>query len=782
MGDRADVFLSYRRKDADHAVPLVEALKRRGLVVWWDRDDIDDAARISRAIAKGVAKARTLVAWYSKDYPRSRPCQWELAAAWMAAAHEPASRRVLVVNPEADTRHIQPEALADRQALDARLGPDALAERIAAVLDEVSERTLGEIHPLAAPLWHGARRLGSNRFVGRVPDLWKVHSGLTAASSVMITDAAPGTELVQVRGLGGIGKSLLAEEYALRFGPAHPGGVFWLNAAAGGRDPQVTAIAKGLGAIRDETDMAVVEGRLRRHLADQPPYLWVVDDLPPGAEVAVLLQWIAPTPNGRGLITTRGATLDGTGTVVPLGVLEPDEALQLLAKHKRPDGPREEAFAAEVVTLLGNHALAVDVAGAAVRKMGYEAFRDALRDPDDDALDLAKELAPQLPNDHEKSIAATLLSSVRRLDDDARRVLRLASILAPAPIPRRLVSDVFERLLGEKPGRRTALIAVDAAEKESLLEDSDQDVLVHALVSRTMRFHDPADQSLRHAAIAAVTAVMPGVADIREHAALQDWVAHARVLSEGAEDIKTATLLGWVGRHDFERGEYSIAEAGYRREQTVRARLAGEEHPETLTAMNNLALTLKARGDFGAARVLQELALAVHRRVLGDEHYETLTVMNNLALTRRAQGDFGAAREIQEHVLEVCRRVLGEEHSDTLATMGNLAETLRSEGDFTGARRLQEQALAIFHRLLGGEHPRTLTLMNNLAETLRSEGNLDGARKLQEGVLASRGRVLGEEHPDTLMSMNNLAGTLGAQGDLSGARGLQEQVLTITRR
>ncbi|MBF0394880.1 MAG: tetratricopeptide repeat protein, partial [Alphaproteobacteria bacterium] len=644
MGDRADVFLSYRRKDADHAVPLVEALKRRGLVVWWDRSDIDDAAPISRAIAEGVAKARTLVAWYSKDYPRSRPCQWELAAAWMAAAHEPASRRVLVVNPEADARHIQPEALADRQALDARLGPDALAERIAAVLDEVSQRTLGEIHPLAAPLWHGARRLGSNRFVGRVPDLWRVHSGLTVADSVMITDAAPGTELVQVRGLAGIGKSLLAEEYALRFGPAHPGGVFWLNAAAGGRDPQVTAIAKGLGAIRDETDMAVVEGRLRRHLADQPPYLWVVDDLPPGAEVAVLRQWIAPTPNGRSLITTRGATLDGTGTIVPLGVLEPDEALQLLAKHKRPDGPREKAFAAEIVTLLGAHALAVDVAGAAVRKMGYAAFLDALRDPDDDALDLAKELAPQLPNDHETSIAATLLSSVRRLDDDARRVLRLASILAPAPIPRRLVSDVFERLLGEKPGRRTALTAVDAAEKESLLEDSDQDILVHALVSRTMRFHDPADEALRLAAIAAVAAVMPGVADIREHAALQDWVAHARVLSEGADDLEAADLLGWVARYDRERGAYRAAEARYRRQMGIRERFLGTEHPDTLTAMNNLAGTLWAQGDLAGARAFEEQVLSVRRRVLGEEHPATLTSMNNLAGTLGAQGDLAGAR------------------------------------------------------------------------------------------------------------------------------------------
>ena len=38
-----------------------------------------------------------------------------------------------------------------------------------------------------------------------------------------------------VSGLGGIGKSLLVEEYTLRFGTAFPGGVFWLRAF--GNDP-----------------------------------------------------------------------------------------------------------------------------------------------------------------------------------------------------------------------------------------------------------------------------------------------------------------------------------------------------------------------------------------------------------------------------------------------------------------------------------------------------------------------------------------------------------------
>jgi hypothetical protein len=48
-------------------------------------------------------------------------------------------------------------------------------------------------------------------------------------------------------------------------------------------------------------------------------------------------------------------------------------------------------------------------------------------------------------------------------------------------------------------------------------------------------------------------------------------------------------------------------------------------------AMKNLATTRYVQGDLVGARNLQEQVLAVSRRVLGEEHPDTLTAMNNLA-------------------------------------------------------------------------------------------------------------------------------------------------------
>ena len=90
---------------------------------------------------------------------------------------------------------------------------------------------LADIQPLTAPNWYGMTPVGSTRFVGRLKEMWEVHSLLHQGDVTPITGAAAATGGIgQVQGLGGVGKTLLAEEYALHFGAAYPGGIFWLRA------------------------------------------------------------------------------------------------------------------------------------------------------------------------------------------------------------------------------------------------------------------------------------------------------------------------------------------------------------------------------------------------------------------------------------------------------------------------------------------------------------------------------------------------------------------------
>jgi hypothetical protein len=729
----------------------------------------------------------------------------ELTAAFIAAQREgDPRRRIWVVNPATNTTHIEPIELRDEQHAVAPKSPEGYTELAERVVEKivVLNSCLGGIIPLTPPQHYGQKLVSARHFIGRLPDLWRVHSALHGAESAIISGEST-SGLAQVSGMGGLGKSLLAEEYAIRFGGAYPGGIFWLRGLGNDTDaPTSTAeqqnavrqdqfhyLAVTLGVPVKEHDTKQIEAMIGAKLSNaNQPFLWIVDDLASGLTNDVVRAWLAPHSLGKTLFTTRSREYESIGNHVPLDVLSADEAFDLLQTYRKPEGPDEDAAARGIAKDLGFHPLALAVCSRALEAeaglRSFVEFRQSLSDTQHDELELAAELSGVLPNGHEKSVAATLLRSVRALKPEGLDFLRLASLLAAAPIPPSLVAATFaaaDELDGSQARRRAAL-GFTQAENACLAGRAQNNAInVHALISRTVRFHDldrNRNQQLRTALVATLSHTLPAVADIRSHQRLSLEVLHAReIASRGIHDAETATLALRVARHDSERGAYVTARLLQEQVVAVRSRILGMEHPDTLTAMNNLALTLGDQGDLSGARSLQEQVLATQLRLLGEEHPKTQSSITNLAATLRIQGDFASARKLQEQALATRRRVLGEEHPDTLTAMHSLALTLRAQGDLASARTLQEQVLATRHRIFGEGHPDILSSMNNLAGTLRAQRDLTNARGLQEQVLTISRRIFGEQHPHTLTAMNNLAMTLSDQGDLSGARSLQEQVL-----
>ena len=100
-----------------------------------------------------------------------------------------------------------------------------------------------------------------------------------------------------------------------------------------------------------------------------------------------------------------------------------------------------------------------------------------------------------------------------------------------------------------------------------------------------------------------------------------------------------------------------------------------------LWLLSQAGVYLWSRGQDQRALALEEQALAGYRLVLGDDHPDTLTSMDNLAVTRGNLGDLDGARELHEQALTARRRVLGDDHPDTLTSMNNLAETRQAVGE-----------------------------------------------------------------------------------------------------
>ena len=269
-----------------------------------------------------------------------------------------------------------------------------------------------------------------------------------------------------------------------------------------------------------------------------------------------------------------------------------------------------------------------------------------------------------------------------------------------------------------------------------------------------------------------------------------------------------AGMAGDDGRAQVQLDEDTLAR---------RRRDLGEDHPDTLAAASNLAVSLRAAGEYPgtlisastwppageqAARELDEDTLARRRRVLGEDHPDTLASAHGLAISLRAvgghpgtltspsslaasighPGEYQAARELGEDTLARRRRVLGEDHPDTLASADNLAVSLLGVRGGQAARELGEDTLARRRRVLGEDHPDTWTSASNLVMILGRVSEEQAARELAEDTLARRRRVLGEDHPDTLAAAFQLVCALTELSEYHAARELNDDIIARRRR
>lgn len=360
-----DVFVSYRHVDAARAHKLADVLRHAGLRVWIDKDSIEDFDSISNRIREVLAHSKVLLAWYSRSYSESRACQLELTAAYVASQRigEPPRRRILVINPETTTDHIEPVDLRDALFVRPEAGNADFATLVPSIVKHVATlvNAFGDVTITSTQRWYGRRGVGSNRFVGRVPDMWRVHSALFQEDLPLVTPSARGGSLAQLVGLPGVGKSLAAEEYALRYGAAFPGGIFRLSAhdleasAREGRAShvevdrldQIRSIALQLGIESSSGSMEEIDARLAHVLdARRETFLWIVDDVPAGLPMDYLLRWLAPGRYGKTLITTHSREYSSAGTIIEVDPLTTTEAYALLTSGK-PISDRAQASAAE---------------------------------------------------------------------------------------------------------------------------------------------------------------------------------------------------------------------------------------------------------------------------------------------------------------------------------------------------------------------------------------------------------------------------------------------------
>lgn len=222
-------------------------------------------------------------------------------------------------------------------------------------------------------------------------------------------------------------------------------------------------------------------------------------------------------------------------------------------------------------------------------------------------------------------------------------------------------------------------------------------------------------------------------------------------ITDNNEPERQSLLWGYAEGLFFE-GRYNEAEAiCIELVETLTTKL-GDNHPNTLTSMNNLALAYSHQGRWDKAEKLQVQVMEAITTKLGVDHPVTLASMNNLASTYWSKGRWDDAEKLQVQVIEARTTKLGVDHPDTLSSMNNLPSTYMNQGRLDEAEKLQVQVMEASTTKLGVDHPNTLTSMGNLALTWKKQGRHTDALALMKDCALRRQRKLGLEHPSSISS------------------------------
>jgi tetratricopeptide (TPR) repeat protein len=832
------VFISHAWADGmSGPLSLKLALEERGMGVWLDSSNIGVFDPIPDAVRNGLAASTLLVAWYTQTYPTRRACREELTLG-LLASEKSGQQRVVVINPTQDTGHILEAPLFHYLMADSN-DIEGVADAIVAYALQFDE-PLGALPALSAVRWWGGAGWAGRtpRFVGRLRELWNLHDMLTRESD-LAGPAASGRGTVVVSGMGGVGKSLLAAEYAHLFAPSHSGGVVWLQALGNDIDEQPVGLSMDRAAAAQQAIGAAmglpIEGlspsEIRSSIAQfinrvGKPMLWVIDDLPSGLAQSEIDLWRSPAPTVRTIITTRDDR-DLSLPSIKLPVFNLAESAQIL----QPTGGSFLPGLAGVAEQLGGYPLAVTVASDYMNRtrMSPETFSEQIRESAGRFDTLVSNMATtesSLPGDHARQIIATLAASMQALGEPEWDLLRIVVPLAPSLIPLSLVERVFETLTGDPVAWASA---VGSEHRDGMWQPLTAGIDVHVMVRRVARELDQNlhRQNLVSSACAEVILAMlnerdgslhvnddlaelllvHGQAMLTRHlsvparlgaelATVIAKVAYARGRYSAALDSSQRAAVLWeqlLGADSAEALDVrlkvanSLVALGRAREAVqielavyeTRKRLLGIDHPDTLTAQHNYAATLVALGDLKRALENQQAVVAARIKVLGPYDYETLRSKGNVATILSELDRPHESIALEYEVLEGFTRTLGDTHTDTVTAKQNLGVGLFLLGKVEESVELLRTALAARENEFGSAHPFTLLARLNLAEGLLAlpDVDVDVALDLQSSVLEARTQMFGPEHPDVLIAKLSVSDSHESRNDHARAYELRNEVV-----
>jgi tetratricopeptide (TPR) repeat protein len=559
-----------------------------------------------------------------------------------------------------------------------------------------------------------------------------------------------------ISGLGGVGKTQLALEYAYRHRSDYQA-VLWAQAQT--REALTSSyltIASLLGLPeKDASESALVIAAVKQRLQTSTGWLLILDN---ADELALARDFLPPTVGGHVLLTTRAQAMGRFAHRVEVDILP--RALGALFLLRRAgllvldaaleQAPQQEQACA-ICEALGGLPLALDQAGAYIEETGCSLL-EYQRLFEHRSVDLLARRGG-LVEDHPLPVATTWSLSFEQVEQRnpaAADLLRVCAFLAPDAIPETIVTEGAPHLgprlasVGADPyllGEAIEVLRAYSLLRRDVGEEVGSLLSVHRLVQAVLQesMDEPSKKTWAKRVVLALNAAFPFV----EH---QTWslcdrlVPHAKrgadlINAYGMVFSEAARLLNQTGGYLSERARYQESEPLLERVLLIQERGLGEGHPDTARSLSNLAGLYQRQGKYVQAEPLLERALLIREQQLGGKHPDTARSLSNLAGLYQRQGKYVQAEPLLERALAVGEQVYGANHPEVATGLNNLAVLYQSQGKYAEVGPLLERALLIREQELGEEHPDTVRSLSNLAVLYQYQDKYILAEPLLERAL-----------------------------------------------